>query len=110
MSTRKDSSFIDPIDSDMAPAFLGLLLFGREESYRWLVTMSFLFLDVFSCQFAKETLRYLFTGFIVPDLRKHLQVDTHLVRLEKSIETTFCHEKGALTCVNAPCPDTLFVL
>ena len=57
MSTRKDSSFIDPSDSDMAPAFLGLLLFGREESYRWLVTVSFLFLDVFSCQFAKEILR-----------------------------------------------------
>lgn len=41
----------------MAPAFLGLLLFGRKESYRWLVTMSFAFLDVFSCQFAKEILR-----------------------------------------------------
>lgn len=57
MPTRKDSSFIDTIDSDMAPAFLGLLLFGRKESYRWLVTMSFLFLVVFSCQFAKEILR-----------------------------------------------------
>lgn len=57
MSTRSDSSFIDRIDSDMAPAFLGLLLFGRKESYRWLATMSFAFLDVFSCQFAKEILR-----------------------------------------------------
>ena len=52
-----DSSFIDTIGSDMAPAFLGLLLFGRKESCRWLATMSFAFLDVFSCQFAKELLR-----------------------------------------------------
>ena len=52
----------------------------------------------------------LFTGFIVPDLLKHLQADTLFVRLGKSIETTFWHEKGALTYVNAPHPDTLFVL
>lgn len=57
MSGRSDSSPPDTIDSDMAPGSLGLLLLGRKESYRLPVTMSFLFLDVFSCQFAKEILR-----------------------------------------------------
>lgn len=51
-----------------------------------------------------------FTGFIVPDLRKHRQADTLSVRPGKSIKTTFRHEKGALACVNAPYRDTLFVL
>ena len=57
MPGRSGSPFIDTIDSNMAPAFLGLLLFGRKESCRWLATMSFTFLGVFSCQFAKEILR-----------------------------------------------------
>lgn len=54
MSGRSDSPSTDTIDSDMAPASLGLLLLGRKESYRLPVTMSFLFLDVFSCQFRKR--------------------------------------------------------